>query len=110
MVRPARALQEGGDGTRRSELTDELDVTDIDAQLQRCSRDQRGKLAVLQALFRGQPALLCEAAVMRRDLIAAKQLRQVSRGAFRHASRVHEDQRRPMLARKLGETSIELLP
>src|SRR5207247_1631424 len=27
MVRPARALQEGGDGTRRSELTDEPDIT-----------------------------------------------------------------------------------
>ncbi|MNG98411.1 hypothetical protein D3C79_575530 [compost metagenome] len=47
----ADPLQQGRDRAWRSDLADQVDVADIDAQLQRCSGHQHLQLAVLQALF-----------------------------------------------------------
>ncbi|MNS21026.1 hypothetical protein D3C72_527800 [compost metagenome] len=47
----ADPLQQGRDRAWRSDLADQVDVADIDAQLQRCSGHQHLQLAILQALF-----------------------------------------------------------
>ncbi len=61
------ALQQGRDGARRSELTDQVHFTDVDAELERCGRDEGLELAALEARLRSETQLLCQAAVVRRD-------------------------------------------
>ncbi len=50
MTRAADPLQERGDALRRRQLADEIHVADVDAQLQRCGRDQHLQFAALEAL------------------------------------------------------------
>src|SRR4029453_12317384 len=50
MARAPRALQKGCDRARRSELANEVDVADVDAELERGGRDENLELAVLQPL------------------------------------------------------------
>ena len=47
----ADALQERRDAVRRSNLADEIDVADVDAELERRRRDERAQLPVLQPRF-----------------------------------------------------------
>ena len=69
------ALQQGCDGPRRAELTDQIHVTDVDAELERCGRDESLELAALQARLRREAQLLRQAAVVRRDQRLAHTLR-----------------------------------
>src|SRR5258708_1966090 len=57
VARPADALQEAGDRARRAELTDEIDIADVDTELERGGGDQRLGLARLETLL-GVEALL----------------------------------------------------
>ena len=68
VARPARALQERRDRPRRSDLADEVDVADVDAELERRRRDEHLELAVLEPLLGVEPALLRHAAVVRHDV------------------------------------------
>ena len=52
MARPADPLQERIDRAGRAELAHQVDVADVDAELERCGRDQHLQLAALQALLR----------------------------------------------------------
>src|ERR1700675_2931915 len=54
----ADALQEGCDRTRRTDLTNEIDVADIDPELERGGRHQSLQFPALQPLFGGKPELL----------------------------------------------------
>src|SRR6266536_4543836 len=110
MARAAGALQECRDRARRAQLTDELDVADVNAELERCRCDQHLQLARFQPLLGGEPQLLRHAAVMRHHLTGTEELGQVSCRALGHAPRVDEDQRRPMVPRKLRELRIDLPP
>jgi hypothetical protein len=110
VIRAARALQERCDRPRRTELADELDVADVDAELERGGCDQRAKLAAFQPLLGVEAALLGEAAMVRGDDILADELGQMPRHALRHAPRVDEDERRAMLVRQRREARVDLLP
>ena len=85
VARAADALQEARDRARRAELADQVDVADIDAELERGGGHQRLELAALQPLLGVEPALLGEAAVMRRDVLLAEALGQLPRDALGHA-------------------------
>jgi hypothetical protein len=65
------ALQEGGDGAGRGDLAYEINLTDVDAELERCGGDQRAQLPAFQARLRVQARLLRHAAVVRGDLFNA---------------------------------------
>src|SRR5690606_3754254 len=67
--RAADALQERRDRARGAELADEVDVTDVDAELERGRRDDGAKCSGFQPLLGAQPMLFREAAVMRRDRV-----------------------------------------
>ena len=69
VARAPGALQEGRDGSRRSELADEVDVADVDAELERRRGKQHLEFAVLQSLLGIQAALLRHAPVVRHDLV-----------------------------------------
>ena len=54
----ADALQEGGDGTRRTDLANQVDVADVDAQFQRGGGDQYLQVPALELLLRVEPQFL----------------------------------------------------
>src|SRR6185436_11838081 len=64
VARTPDSLQECIDRARRAELTHQIDVTDVDAELERCSRNQHLQLAALQALLRIEAVLTRETPVM----------------------------------------------
>ena len=79
----ADTLQKGRDGTWRSELTNQIDVADIDAELQRRRRDQAFELTALETLLGLQSMLFRQAAVVRRDVLLADSLGKKTRRALR---------------------------
>ena len=102
MARATGALQERCNRSRRPELTDELDIADVDAELERRGGDQHFQIAALESLLRLETQLLRHAAVMRHHMVGAEQLGEMTRGAFGHPPRVDENQRRAMTLRELG--------
>ncbi len=69
VARTPRALQERRDRARASDLEDEIDVADVDAELERSRGDERLELAVLQPLLGGETRFLREASVMAGNLV-----------------------------------------
>ena len=110
VARASDALHEGGDAPRRADLADEIDRADVDPQLQRGGRDEGAQPTVLQPLLQRQPPLLRQRAVMTRDVLLPKAQRQLVRDALRQATRVHEDQRRPMFGDQLRQPVVDLAP
>ena len=110
MTRPSDTLQETRDGAWRTELTDQVHVTDIDAEFQRCGRHKRLQFAALQPLLRGQPVLLRHAAVMRRHCLFAQSLGQLPRHTFGHAARVDEHQCGAVRFDQPHQAVVNLLP
>ena len=110
MTGTADALQEGCDRTRRTDLTNEIDVADIDPELERGGRHQSLEFATLQPLFGGEPELLGHAAVMGGDGLFAKAVGELARDAFGHAPGVDEHQRRAVVLDELGQARVNVLP
>ena len=106
----AGALQERRDRPRRTELADELDLADVDAELERGGRHHGPELAALELLLGREPALLGHAAVMRGDRVLAETLRQFAGDPLGHAARVDEDERRAMALDQLREAAVDLGP
>ena len=82
---PADALQEGCDRARRSELADQVDLADVDAQLERSGRHERFQFAVLEPLFGIQALLLGQAAVVRGHLVGRRCARRADASPVRPA-------------------------
>ena len=97
VLRPANALQKGGDGTGRPELADQIDRADVDTQFQRGRGHQRLEFPAFQLVFRVEPQAGRQAAVMRGNPARAQPLRQMMRDAFGQPSRIDEHERRPVL-------------
>ena len=110
MPRAADALQERRDRARRTELADQVDFADIDAELERSGRHQRLQLSRLEALFGVQPLLLGQTAVMRGHLIFAEPLGQLTGYPFGHPPGIGEDQGGLMPLDQLGQSVVNLLP
>ena len=96
--RSADALQRDGDRSRRSDLADEIDGADVDAQLERRGGDDRLELSGFELLFGRQPQLARQAAVMREHRVFAEPLGQMVRHALGQPPRVDEDERRFVFA------------
>ena len=74
----AHPLQKRGDGARRADLADQIDVADVDAQLQRGGGDQHLQLAALEALLGVEAKFLGQAAVVRGHCVLAQAFAQVA--------------------------------
>ena len=94
----------------RTQLAYEVNLTDIDAELERGRRHHRLQLSVLETPFGVKPLLLGEAAVMRSHAVFAEAVGKFTRHAFDHATRVHEDERGAMAFDQLGQAVIDLIP
>ena len=103
-------MQKGADRACRADLTDQINISNIDAQLERRGRNQCAQLTALQSLFRIQSLIARKAAVMRGDVVTSNSLRQMARGALGEPACIDEDQRRPVLTDQLGEPVIHLCP
>ena len=103
-------LQKGRDRAWRTQLTDQLDITDVDTQLQRGRRDQYPQLAALELLLGAQPLFAGQTAVMRSDHLCTQPLGQVAGGALGQAPRVDEHQRGAMLASQCREAVVDQRP
>lgn len=103
-------LQEGGDGARRRQLADQLDVADIDAQLQRGGRHQYLQLPGLEALLGIQAQLLGQAAVVGRHLAAAEAFGEEAGDPLGHAPGVDEHQGGAVLAGQVRQAVVDQLP
>ena len=103
VVRAADALQERGDAARRADLAHELDRPDVDPQLERRGGDERRELAGAQPRLDAMAAVLREAAVVRGDDVFAEPLAELVRDPLREPPRVHEHERRAVLAHVRGD-------
>ena len=103
VVGAADALQEGRDAPRRSDLADELDRPDVDAELERGSRDERLEIAGAQARFDAVAPVLGEAAVVRGDDVVAETLAELVREAFGQPPGVHEHEGGAVLEDERGD-------
>ncbi len=110
MPRAPDALQQARDRARRAELAHQVDIADIDAELERCGRDQRFQRTGFQPLFGVETLLLGEAAVMRGHPLGAEPFRQLPRHPLGKAAGIDEDQGRAMRFDQLGQPVVNLLP
>src|SRR5262249_43193254 len=99
-----------GNRSRRAKLADEIDVANVDAQFERCSRNEGTQFTGFESLFGGQALFASEAAVMRGDIFIAKPFTQVARDALGQTACVYEDERRVMLADQFSKTIVNLFP
>ncbi len=106
----AHTLEERRDRARGADLDDQVHVADVDPELERRRRDERAELAGLQALLGVEPPRAGEAAVVARDRLFAEQPRELCRDALGHLARVHEDERRRVLAHQVRHPGVDLLP
>ena len=110
VARAPGALQEGGDRTRRTELADQVDIADVQAQLQRGGGHQHLQLAGLELLLGLQPQLPGKAAVVGAHVLPPEQLAQVEGGALGHAPGVDEHQGGAVFAHPFDQARVDLLP
>ena len=108
--RAADTLQEGRDAAGRSDLTDEIDVADVDAELQGRRGHERRQAAALQPLLRVAALLLREAAVVRGHRVLAEALAQMPRDALRQPPRIDEHERRAVRRNERREPIVVLVP
>ncbi len=104
------ALQKCRNGLGRSNLTDQVNFPDVDAQLHARGGHECAKLPVFQALFGIVPLLLAQAPMVRADGLFAEPFLEMVGKALGEAARIHEDQRRGMLQDALLEDIVNFLP
>ncbi len=103
VVRTSDSLEERRDAARRPDLTHQLDRTDVDAELERRSGDERPQVAATQTRLDAMTAVLGEAAVVRGHHLVAQAFAELVREPFRQSARVHEHDGRVVLGDELGD-------
>ncbi len=106
----AYTLERDGDGAGRSDLADEIDVADVDAEFERGGGDEDTALALLEAALGFEAEMAREGAVVSGYLIFAHALGEVVRNAFDEASGVDEDESGAVLESELLEALVNFVP
>ncbi len=110
MAGTANALQRHGNRARRADLADKIDVADVDAELERRSRDEHAHFAGFQLAFGSQAQLAREAAVMGGNCFFSEAFGEMVRDAFGKPPRIDEDQRGTMLQDERGDAVVNFAP
>ncbi len=110
VARAADALQERRDRARGADLQHEVHVADVDAQLERGRRDESAERSRLEPLLGVEPALARQAPVVAGDRVLAQDLRELRGDPLGHLPRVHENERRAVLADQVRHPGVDLLP
>jgi hypothetical protein len=106
----AHALEGDGDGARRSDLADQIDGTDVDAEFQRSCCDDSSQLATLQPSFGVEAQRAGEAAVMGQDDIFSETFGEGVGYAFGKPPGIHEDERGAVGQDELRDAIVDLAP
>ena len=106
----AYTLQGDCNRARRADVADQIDGSDVDAQLKRGGRYQHLYLAFFQLAFRLQAQLAREATVVGRDIFFAQPLTEVVRHALGEAACVHEHERRTVGVHQFDKALINFIP
>src|SRR5262245_25964754 len=85
-------LQQNGQTSRRADMTDNVDMADIDAQLEGSRGDNYGEITRFKLLFDLEPRLARQAAVMSAHLACAQPFRQLVCHPLDEPARVDENQ------------------
>ena len=104
------ALKEGRDPARRTDLTDQVDRADVDAQLKRRRRHDGLEVAVLEPLLHHVPTLLGQRAVVSRDMLLADADAELMRNPLSQRATIDEDQRCPVLEDQLRQSVVHRAP
>src|SRR5262245_9149183 len=110
VTRSADALEQRGNAMRRPDLADQIDMTDVDAELEPRRPDERLQRARPPTGLGNEATLFRKTPVMGGHDIVAEPLAEMTGETLRQAARVDEDQRRSVLADELGESIVVLLP
>ena len=105
-----RPLQEGRDGSRRTDLADQIDVPDVDSQLQRGGGHQCLQLAGLEPSLGRKATFARETAMVGGDMFFAERLGQRPRHPLRHAARIDEHERGAVRLDEDAEPLVDLGP
>src|SRR5260370_39830760 len=110
MAGPAHLLPQSRDGASRTDLADQIDGADVDAELKRSGCHEGAQVSVLEALFGIQALLFGEAAVMRGYVLGSNAFAQVAADPLGHTASVDEYEGRSVLDYQLGEAVVNLVP
>ena len=110
MARAAHALEQRRDRAGRAEMADQIDVADVDAQLERGSRDHDGHVAGAQPLLGREADPAGQAAVVRVDASLSEPLGQLMCHALGEPARVDEHERRAMGADERRHAIVDRVP
>ena len=110
MTRAPDPLQEGRDRPWRSQLANEIDVADIDAEFEGGRGHHRLQRPRLKTPFRLEPVFFRKASMVSADLISTHPFGEVPRHAFGEAPRVDENKGCPMRVDEFCQPIINLLP
>ena len=89
----ANSLQTHRNRTRRTNLANQIDTSDIDSKFERGCGYQRADFASFEFSFGSETQLARETAVMRGDGILSQAFAQVMRHPLGEAARINEDER-----------------
>ena len=106
----ADPLKKRRDRTRGADLNDQVDVSDVDAELEGGRGHERAERPRLEAGLRVLAPVAGEAAVVARHRAFAQALGQLAGDPLGHLARVDEDERRPVLLHELVDASVDLVP
>jgi hypothetical protein len=110
MFGAADALQERRDRTRRSQLANQINGPNVDAQLQRRGGNERFQFATLETVLRIEPEFRGKAPVMRRDFVLAHPFAQMMGHALSQATCVNEHERSAVRLDQIRQPVIDLGP
>ncbi len=106
----ADPLQEARDRARRADLTDQVDIADVDAEFQRRRRHQRPQRAGLEPLLRRQPLFLRHAAMVRGHRLRPEPIGQLPSHPFGHAAGVDEHEGGAVRGDQRHQPVVHLFP
>jgi len=99
-----------GNCPRGRDLTDEVDVADVDTELERCRGNQNLDLAVLKLLFGIEAQGPRERTVMGSNVLHSETFGEIEGKTLDQATRVDKDQRGTMGLSQCGELVVHLIP
>ena len=110
VTRAPDALQRHRNRARRTQLNDEIDRADVDAQLERGGRYNDSQLAASQAPLDVETQLARQTAVVRHREAFAEAFVECEGDTLAHAARSDEDQRRLMVVNLSSDPIVDLAP
>ncbi len=110
MPRSPDPLKRDRDGTRRSDLADQVDRADIDSQFERSGGHHGPQVSAFEPAFRVEPQRARQAAMVRQHNVFAETFAERVCHSFGQAARIHEHQRGAVRENQLRHPVVNFGP